>query len=315
MACTSLGRDRDICSLIREHSQVSKDLINTADIGIAQRLSAVVNDFLSGLARSFVKENVSRPILFSYSSDGTPVKTRVCVSTSSEQGSIRRSGFRGQEFCVQNVFLLTHRLGQPQMRYLTTNPVLMHHGKGAWNYYQAFRSFCQTPFELGHESICINHYSFDRGIHDSTLRICMANHEKLIADRFQDAGQAHWASLKSWTIGTPCAMHDVQNALSWGLRRHLPGEGGDSGLRDVFAVVEGLRGGYMQLIEKLPFFFRTHVSFCRSTLGDEALRQFWAALHISTDVPLALAKIPNNMVDMLRRGDSSRTVCRRVILK
>ena len=175
MACTSLGRDRDICSLIREHSQVSKDLINTADIGIDQRLSAVVNDFLSGLARSFVKENVSRPILFSYSSDGTPVKTRVCVSTSFEQGSIRRSGFRGQEFCVQNVFLLTHRLGQPQMRYLTTNPVLMHHGKGAWNYYQAFRSFCQTPFELGHESICINHYSFDRGIHDSTLRICMAH--------------------------------------------------------------------------------------------------------------------------------------------
>ena len=71
----------------------------------------------------------------------------------------------------------------------------------------------------------------------------------------------------------------------------------------------------MQLIEKLPIFFRTHVSFCRSTLGDEALRQFWAALNISTDVPLALAKIPNNMVDMLRRGDSSRTVCRRVILK
>lgn len=74
----------------------------------------------------------------------------------------------------------------------------------------------------------------------------------------------------------------MQTGLSWGLKRFLP-ENEDS-LRNIYAVVEGLRHGYSALLATIPSFLERHIKFVRSDLGEEAVRSFWQALDLPPEV-------------------------------
>lgn len=62
---------------------------------------------------------------------------------------------------------------------------------------------------------------------------------------------------------------------------HMPE--GDKPMKDIFAVAEGLRGGYHQLLQELPEFLRRYVRFCKSKLESADLHSVWSALNLSRE--------------------------------
>ena len=134
--------------------------------------------------------------------------------------------------------------------------------------------------QLDHSGIALSHYTFDRALHDSLFRKLAQGHEEFfsqLGDKDLD-GELRLSWLKNWVIGTACCLQDVQNGPAWGLKRFLS-DGQDS-LRNIYAVVEGLRHGYSELLRALPRFLEGHIRFVESDLDPAILATFWRALDV-----------------------------------
>jgi hypothetical protein len=280
-----LGRLQSIVDLFRRHSKASL-VLEPQEIDIDKRLVVVGLSFLQNSARAFIRKADDRPVLFSYGSDGTPlVARRIHVQQVSQETTVRRSGGQGVEFLVENAFLRSFdSLGCPSMLFLFKPPSPMSCGKSAWHCWQASLSFMPLLRQLGHSGIALSHYTFDRALYDSLYRKLCQSHEEYFAklgDKDTDA-ELRLSWLRNWVIGTGCCLHDAQNGLAWGLKRFL--NEGDDSLRNIYAVVAGLRAGYSELLQALPGFLQRHVRFVASDLDSAILTQFWQALDVPHEV-------------------------------
>ena len=250
-------------------------------------LCAVVGDFMRTNARRMLRSLGGRPVLYSYGADGTPMHVRAqFASKTGQHTSIRRTGGAGCELLLQNGFFrTTDGLGRPMVKALLEPPVPMTLGKTAWNYFDAATRFFPHLGDAGHgPGIKIAHYTFDRAIYDSVLRKLKGHHALVLERQTKDMneGEAHLWHLCDWVVCTGCCCHDVHNSLAWALKPHLVNP--EEELKDIFAVIEGLRGGYNQLVQHLPEFLRRHVRFADCGVEDAVLEELWQALGVTPEV-------------------------------
>lgn len=79
-----------------------------------------------------------------------------------------------------------------------------------------------------------------------------------------------------------CVLHDLQNGVSWGLRRFLPEC--EETLKSVYVDMEGLGQGFSDLLSVLPRFMESYVRFVDSDLDSSCLLEFWQALDVLPEV-------------------------------
>lgn len=172
-----------IAQLIREHSEVTRCL-KDSDTPVNQKLAVVGVALLRSLALEFMRNRSQRPLLCSDSADGTPAKTKQqVVARVTDELRVHRSGGRGQELCVQNLFLMSYdSKGQPEAKYFTQPPVPMESGKTSWHFFSAAVAFRPSLRVLGHTGLAIQHVSYDRALHDTTFRK-LRHHQDAALDR------------------------------------------------------------------------------------------------------------------------------------
>ena len=74
----------------------------------------------------------------------------------------------------------------------------------------------ETLFNMGHRSICIYFYTFDRALWASVGRILERWHHLMIEKEVPQEFLVKFF-LMCWVVMAPCGAHDMHNALRWGM--------------------------------------------------------------------------------------------------
>ena len=110
----------------------------------AMKMAEVLKAALLKKARALLATAAGRPVLFSYSSDGTPMKVAIRVSSEGlvPNSTLDRRGRTGVEFLLQRGWYKTlGSEGDVCMCALLADPVALSHGKGSWYLFTAAREF------------------------------------------------------------------------------------------------------------------------------------------------------------------------------
>ena len=96
-------------------------------------------------------------------------------------------------------------------------PISLGLGKSAWHVFQARKNFLQDPlFAMGHRSIAVYYYCWDRALYASCGRIVQRYHHLLLEGEVP-ASLLQRALLMTCVVMAPCGAHDFHNALRWGM--------------------------------------------------------------------------------------------------
>ena len=103
---------------------------NTGVLRQMHKLAICLNRFLFSLATTFIADHAGDALLESYSSDGTPLRTRVFFSEELAGVKVRRSGTASSEWCIERIFLTSRGKTCTYM----VGPTVME-DKTAWTHY------------------------------------------------------------------------------------------------------------------------------------------------------------------------------------
>ena len=217
------------------------------------KLTEVLKFFTASEARQLVVSAHGRPTLCSYSNDGTPIRTTTRAVSSGSMGKVVRVGGAGHELLVQRAFFRTRgSTGEWQTAMQVRDPLPLVHGKGADAIFSAAVEFLRTLRQMNHGGIAVQHYSFDRALHTPLVRRFRQHHAHLASagagTTTTGANAHHQPALLEWLVDTPCANHDVHNALKWGMQTWMSD---CSLMKSVFIVVESIRNGFSLLEDEL----------------------------------------------------------------
>ena len=250
MACSSTPPELSVGQLIRNWSAPSR-VAKTEESRICDKLAEVLKHHLKDGARQLVADARGRPILCSYSNDGTPLRATCRKTTTGSMGKVTREGGAGHELLVQrSVYRTRDSTGGWKTWMDMRDPLPLVHGKGADAIFSAAVEFQKTLRQLGHAGIAVQHYSFDRAMHTPLVRR-WKQHHALLASAGEGTVGAGESSLPfdppllEWLVDTACVNHDVHNALKWGMLEWISDEGLMS---TVYIVIESIRNGF-SLIE------------------------------------------------------------------
>lgn len=273
----------DIKAKILEYAMASKMLDRNATRECA-KLAAVVKHYLWQKADSFVRERSTTPLLYTYSSDGTPLTTVHRYGLQAGGKRFRREGGALHEVLLERGFVKAYALGGAlEGCALVGEPRPLDKGKAAWSVYTAAIEFHPLLREQGHEGILISHYAFDRALFDSLERKMRQRHEVFYASvAGKSRGQAELLRLTDWVLSTGCGNHDCQNALKWGCREFMEDPG--ALLKDLFIAIESVRNGYAALHDYLRLWLLKIVQFQKAPFDEDALGEFWRALGVEADM-------------------------------
>jgi len=152
---------------VRRFASVGRAVGDSERVTLA-KVAEVAKEFLQREATKLVKRANGRPVLMSYSSDGTPLRSKkhIVHAAGSSGSKVRRVGGAAQEFLVQQAFLRYIDVdGVPHTVAVLRDPLPLSHGKGAWAIYSAGVEFSQTLRQQGHQGIALQHYAFDRALY------------------------------------------------------------------------------------------------------------------------------------------------------
>ena len=262
------------------------------------KICEVSKAFFRNQVETLIAETQGQPMLYSYSSDGTPLHTKDRVVKQLPTGQkVCRSGGAGHEYLVQQGFVRTLGLDGHKTIAILREPLALQHGKATGALFAAGVAFLPTLRQLGNTNIAINHYCFDRGAFSALPRMFKQHHTALAAhvasgspsssSSDSDMGTARGLlPMLEWTVATACCNHDCHNGLKWGLHSHF----GDSQLlQDVHIGIESLRNSYMQLLQNLGPWLVGVVEFVEDPSPSEALEQLWTTLGLPPDIADMLA--------------------------
>jgi hypothetical protein len=253
----------------------------------AMKMAEVVKTTLRRKVRALLRSAAGRPVLFSYSSDGTPMKVAVRVSSEGlvPNSTLNRRGKTGVEFLLQRGWYKTiGPEGNVCMCALVTDPIPLSHGKGSWYLYTAAKQFAPLTQELGHEGICVTHYAFDRAVFGALTSKLFRRHEQQhehqkATGRTKTGIPKHWLD---WAVRTGCAMHDAQNGLKWSL---VPFTESSDVVRDLHIVIESLRNSFFVLHSHLGSFLQeANIGFDHEPYNRDQVSEFWVSLGVGADV-------------------------------
>ena len=146
-------------------------VLTSTESDLCFKFAEVLKAQQAAKVRELIQSCAEQPLLCSYSSDATPLRTsvRFVHAGSSVDGShLVRSGKSLQEYLVQRAFYKYIDVHQKQ--HLAVNisePVCLGKGKKAWNLYQACEQSLRFLRQDGFRGLSIHHYCFDRGAFSS----------------------------------------------------------------------------------------------------------------------------------------------------
>ena len=155
-------------------------------------------------------------LLLCYSSDCTAVLCQ-SVATSKNLGiAVTRKGRILQEFLAQKALLKTRGpSGEERGVVLYSDPLPMGAGKKAWNIYAAGAAFHPCLRQVHRSGICIFHVSADRAVAAPLFRMFLQRQAAFYSAGYgpQWRQESPLLVLTDWCVHTPCALHDLGNAL------------------------------------------------------------------------------------------------------
>ena len=145
----------------------------------AIKATEVIKKALWATASALITKSEGRPVMYSYSSDGTRLTTTTTFRTNVGFKKIQRSGSTSHEFLQQVGYLkTTNSLGQPIQSCLMRDPVPLDEGQSTFNEYTAFREFFTGIRRQGHMGIIVNHVAWGRAVFSAMQRKVRNNYEK-----------------------------------------------------------------------------------------------------------------------------------------
>ena len=297
-AMTSHKSPQELVALYRDFGVASK-VLTREEASVCAKLCEVGKAYLWAKARSLVAKAAGKAVLYSYSSDGTPLLAQSTTVASLDDGRrrVRKAG-HAVEFLMEKAFLTTKtHTGQKLVQCLFRDPVQLSSGKTAWHAFTAACQFFPMLRTLGHTGIAVSHYAFDRALYSTLARRMHQRHGlyyKVTAHEAND-GLVSFEELTDWVVTTGCASHDTHNALKWALSSVVP-DAADT-VKKLFIVVESLRNSYDLLLGHLPSFLTKHLVLVDEGPDPMELRGLWTALGLDTDLCQTLADLGLLWVD------------------
>ena len=277
--------DASLRDIAQGLSKASVVLSKTA-VAQVMKLCEILKVHLRRKAATLIAKSSGRPVLYSYSCDGTPMRASVRISSEAfaPHTTQDRRGKHCVEFLLQRGWYKTFgSSGEAELVPILGDPRPMTHGKSIWHFFAAAREFAPLLQEMGHTGVSISHCTFDRGIFSGLARR-LAQRSELHHQQQQATNATHFAvspRLLDWQVATGCAMHDAHNGLKWALSASLPSA---DIIRDLHIVVESLGNYVSELSSHLHAFVRESVAFDNRPYDRDMVYEFWVALGIGTDV-------------------------------
>ena len=237
----------------------------------AHKCAEVLKEFLREQQKKFIRAHKSKPVLQTYSSDCTPLRTRSISRAVWGSLHATRSGRTCREWLAQRCFLLS---ASGDVCTLMVEPKLLH-DKTAWTHYQAQIEF-DNMARQNFESIAIHHHVWDRAIVRPCERHQLQRHaayDSMLEDEL-DAGEAMLSKLLSWVTVVGCVAHDLSNSLRWSITSFLDDT---EKMRACWVVMESLRNSFDQLLRQLPSWLGSVVVY-EDHDDPRALADLWALL-------------------------------------
>ena len=230
---------REFTECVLLHTKVGR-VESDPDLDLTFRLASVIDDLLHVKYNKLLRENMHRPVLVAYMSDGW--SSRVSSRNKVRHGDhcmVRHNNVR-LECVLERVVLRTPSAdGQSNIAMLLGPPRGLAAGKLAWSFFTAACEFVSSPRIVGHEGIIINVVIQDGMLYEPLLRT-MRSIRGLYYDTEGgvDQGDEHvLRQLTEWTVGLKCKSHCCHNAFVWALKRWDADKVGD----DCHIVIASLR--------------------------------------------------------------------------
>ena len=233
-----------------------------------------MHDFLLGSGAT--------PVMVRYQSDPTPIThanriQKPSSSTSSvSHPTVRRHGQQASDFLLQRVVAIgLDAAGDVQSRVLVMPPLELD-SKKVWSLYSCYVQVCPFLPCLRAAGINISISIFDRGVASPLSRRIHQQHALHWHQRPEpQEGSESLQPYLDWDLGLGCIIHDLHNALKWGVNAVLNLTDASSKLTQ---VVRLLRHSLQGLHDSIPMFLSRFLEF-RSEIEDpEQSRLFWTTL-------------------------------------
>ena len=275
---------------------------DNVDYRVFAKAAEIIKKHVVDKAKGLVASAAHRPILFTYASDGTPVRaTGTFTSTlggSAAAGAIgaklKRRGGDPNELLVERGYIVSRdAIGR-----ITSTPLLrdarpLAKGKDHWRMFIAATQFFPHLRMLGHKSICLTHCCFDRMAYSSMSRVLGQRQAAYYQVKYGEqagVGLAKNEEDEDWFLHTACAAHDCQNALNWG--QTVCVEDAPTAVEGLYIGLSALRNSYTLLFSVLSGFIRDHLQFATHDLPDETtLSTMWGELGLKPKVADELAAL------------------------
>ena len=247
------------------------------------KLGEVMKAHMWRKAEAAIRRGGSRPMLFSFASDGTPCLAMEYLShevTGDSKQKARRVGGRGSELLIERGYLkIQDEQGQWQQLALVRDPRPLENGKSAWHHVVACCQF--FPLLRSKKSltpgIVITHYSFDRAVFSAAARHLHERHA-VWHWHHQRSGvdsEAKKKALCEWDVSTGCANHDCQNSLDWCLRPTVS-DAKDT-VKRLYVVCKSLRDGFSLVADGIVSFVNEKLSYDPEPWDHQEVYAFWSA--------------------------------------
>ena len=246
--------------------------------------------FLWQRAKDCIANAENRPILYHYGSDATLILSRARLSLKLDAVSVQRSGGSSEDFLIERAFVqTTNPLGDTELCYLGRDPRPMTKGKTSLEIFSACCQFFPVIEMLRKmPGIVVYHFVFDRAMMSAMStklhqRSALYWQDQQSKSSQSSAGADSLGELLSWVVVAGCSLHDVHNALRWGLRAVL------TSIVDVnkslHIVIESLRNSFSMMQKSLASFVCQHLTVddCDAH-NPEPLFQFWVACGLQFEV-------------------------------
>ena len=270
--------------------------LEKADQRASSKLVECGKQVLQEKAARLVKVARGKPVLFSYSNDGTPIQTvKRLTATAAGHKPVHRTGKGTDEYLVQQSFYrYIDAQGEVHSALVLTDPMLLLHGKGAAAIFAASQQMAASPNQLGHKGISICHYTFDSALFKPLTRLFRGQHllahaMPLWASSGDSRADAKMESLLEWVVETPCICHHTHNALKWSMHSLF---NDTEVMKDTFIVFDALRNSYGQLYTYLWPWIQEHLEFAapEDLPSVEERTRLWTSLGMESEHVETLAE-------------------------
>ena len=248
-----------------------------------QRWGIALLRLLQDLRDSFMKDLSGRAVLTSYTGDATSYLTRGRTTVAQASGTLHPSSWQAPLRVPLSERLVLKRFDAGEAIHsqpFIAPPRLLLAGKQAGNCFHACCELLPTWRLKDHHGILIQHYCFDRALHDPLCRLLEAKKNALYSAQLGaiTSPERPILELKDIFVQTGCAAHDGSGALKWGLARW-----GDKSVHDnLFLVMRSLRQTFDALLCHLRPWLMKNVVYDNTVEADHEA-QWWRLLGVDAD--------------------------------